>query len=113
MRVLLDESLPRSLIRHLSGVAAETVFDRGWAGLTNGRLLTVAAADFDVFITADQNLQYQQNLRNHRIGVVVVSAVTNRLADLQPLVPAVLEACREVRPGEVRLVRSSSPSGAA
>ena len=113
MRVLVDESLPRSLIRHLAGVTAETVFDRGWAGLTNGRLLAVAAAEFDVFLTADQNLQYQQNLRSHDIGVVVVAAVTNRLADLQPLLPAVVEACRIVQRGEVRLVRVTPPGGAA
>ena len=113
MRVLVDESLPRSLSRLLSGVTAESVFDRGWAGLTNGRLLTVAAAEFDVFLTADQNLQYQQNLQNHKIGVVVVAAVTNRLADLEPLVSSMLEACQGIRPGEVRVVRVTPPGGAA
>lgn len=113
MRVLLDESLPRSLIRHLSEVTVETVFDRGWAGLTNGRLLTVAAARFEVFLTADQNLQYQQNLQGYDIGVVVLAAMSNRADDLKPLVPAAIEACRSVRPGQVHVVRLSSPGGAA
>ena len=105
MRLLLDESLPRSLAKHLEGVEVETVFDRGWSGLKNGELLELAAGDFDVFVTADQNLQYQQNLRGYSIGVVVTAAVSNRLDDRVPLVPSVLEASREVSLGEVRLVR--------
>ena len=105
MRVLLDESLPRSLTRHLSGVAVETVFDRNWSGLKNGELLTLASAHFDVFLTADQNLKYQQNLTGYDIGVVVLAAVTNRLTDLLPLLPLALEGCRAVEAGEVRVVR--------
>jgi predicted nuclease of predicted toxin-antitoxin system len=85
VRILLDESLPHTLTRHFSGVVVETVFDRGWSGLKNGELLRRAAASFDVFVTADQNLQYQQNLKNHEIRVVVLAAVTNRVVDLVPL----------------------------
>ena len=111
MRVLLDESLPRSLTRHLSGVTAETVFDRGWSGLSNGELLRSAAGQFEVFITADQNLQYQQNLEGYEIGVIVLSAVSNRLEDLVPLLPSALEQCRHVQAGEVIAIRSPSPAG--
>jgi len=106
VRVLLDESLPRSLTRHLAGVAVETVFDRGWAGLKNGELLTLASLHFDVFLTADQNLQYQQNLSGYDIGVVVMAAVTNRVTDLLPLMPLAAVACQEVAVGEVRVVRN-------
>ena len=81
------------------------MFDRGWSGLKNGELLQLASEHFDVFVTADQNLQYQQNLRGYPIGVVVTAALSNRLEDLVPLVPAVLEASGEVAPGEVRVVR--------
>ena len=87
----------------------ETVFDRGWQVLKNGVLLAAAASEFDVFITADQNLRYQQNLAGFEIGVVVLAGVSNRLEDLLPLVGAALEACEQVRPGEVRVVASPGP----
>jgi len=74
VRVLLDESLPRRLARHLGDIEVATVFDRGWTGLKNGELLTQASADFTVFVTADQNLRYQQNLKGFDIGVVVLAA---------------------------------------
>lgn len=106
MRALLDESLPRTLARYIPDVAVETVFDRGWAGLKNGELLERAAESFDVFFTADQNLQYQQNLRDHEIRVVVLAAVTNRVADLLPLLDRAMEVARELKPGEVREVRA-------
>jgi predicted nuclease of predicted toxin-antitoxin system len=61
-RVLLDENLPKRLVREF-GHEASTVHEQGWAGVTNGELLKRAAASFDVLLTADQNLQYQQNLK--------------------------------------------------
>ncbi len=78
---------------------------RGWAGLGNGELLGRAAADaFEVFPTADQNLQFQQNLAGSPLGVVVLVARSNALEDLLPLVPSLLEAIRDARPGEIRRV---------
>ncbi len=109
MRVLLDESLPRRLAGAFRTIEVETVFDLGWQGLKNGALLGEAASDFDVFITADQNLRYQQNLSGFEIGVVVLAAVSNRLEDLLPLVGAAIEACEQVRPGEVKVVGSRGP----
>jgi len=73
----------------------------GWQGTKNGELLRLAAGNFDVFVTADQNLQYQQNLTGMEIGIVVLVAVTTRLNDPLPLVPAALRAIEAVRPGEV------------
>ena len=90
MRLLLDESIPRRLARHLTGVDVDTVFDRNWAGLRNGELLRAAEPDYDVFVTADQNLQYQQNLEGFEIRVAVLAARTNRLHDLLVLVPELL-----------------------
>lgn len=107
MRVLLDESLPRTLARHFTDdVAVETVFDRGWSGLKNGELLERASEVFDVFFTADQNLQYQQNLRDHAIRVVVLAAVSNQVTDLLPLLERAVEVATELGPGEVREVRA-------
>ena len=110
MRLLLDESVPRRLAKHLPGVEVDTVYDRSWSGLKNGELLRLAEVDYDVFVTADQNLQYQQNLRGFSVGVVVVAGCTNRLEDLLPLVPELLDACSQVAHGEVVLVRGSRGS---
>ena len=105
MRVLLDESLPRTLVSHLSSVTAQTVYDRGWSGLQNGELLQRASESFDLFLTADQNLPFQQNLAGYGIRVVVLAAVTNRVADLAPLLARALLAARELEVGQVEVVR--------
>jgi predicted nuclease of predicted toxin-antitoxin system len=96
MRVLLDESLPRRLRAELIGHQVLTVVECGWSGVKNGRLLGLAAARFEVFVTADQNLQYQQNLANLPLSVVVLVAKSSRFEALQPLVGAVLEALAEL-----------------
>ena len=101
MRVLLDECLPKRLKRLLVGHEVLTVPEAGWAGKKNGDLVRLAAAGFDVFITIDKHLAYQQTLANLPFGLVVLSARSNRLADLEPLVPRILEALGTVRPSEV------------
>ena len=102
MRVLLDEQLPRRLARELTAHDVRTVQQQGWAGLKNGELLQRAAdAGFEVFLTADQNLQYQQNLARARIGVVVLVAPSNKLKDLLPLVAPALKAISHSQSGEV------------
>ncbi len=73
----------------------------GWQGTKNGELIRLAAAEFDVFMTADQNLQYQLNLAGVDIGIIVLAAVTTRLEDLRPFVPAVLHASQPIHPGDV------------
>jgi hypothetical protein len=92
----------------LVGHEVRSVQQQGWTGLGNGELLRRAAADmFDVFVTADQNLQFQQNLSRAPLGVVVLVARSNALEDLLPLVPSLLQAVRNTRPGEVRRVAKS------
>jgi hypothetical protein len=89
MRVLLDESLPRQLRRKLVGYETSTVAREGWSGLKNGALLGVArAAGFDVLLTADQNLEHQQNVGKAGLAVIVLQAVKNRMQELVPLIPA-------------------------
>lgn len=73
----------------------------GWAGKKNGELLKVATGEFDVFVTADQNLEYQQNLASAGMGVVVLIAVDNRLETLAPLMPQVNEALKSIVSGQV------------
>ena len=101
MKLLLDESLPQDLRLHLSGHEAVTVPFRGWASKRNGELLRLASPEFDVFITADQNLEHQQNIGQFDIAVVILMAPSNRLADLMPLVPKALGLLASVHPGHI------------
>ena len=101
MRVLLDECLPRKLKTDLAGHEVRTAQEEGWAGLKNGELLQVASTRFDVLLTVDRNLAFQQNLAGVRIAVLAMVAKGNRLADLRPLVPQVLSALTRAKPGEV------------
>jgi predicted nuclease of predicted toxin-antitoxin system len=106
MRVLLDESLPRKLASELTGHETQTVQKRGWSGLKNGQLLQVASREFQVLLTGDRNLEFQQNVDALPIAVIVLVAVNNRIETLRPLVPLVLEALESIRPGQ--LVRLGS-----
>jgi hypothetical protein len=74
----------------------------GWSGLSNGALLQRASdAGFDVLVTADQNLQYQQNLSRYRIGVIVLRVRSTKIEDLLPLVPGILDALMRIQPGQI------------
>jgi hypothetical protein len=104
IRVLLDENLPRRLKRSLDAtVVAEalTVPECGWGGVKNGALLALAASEFDVFVTMDRGILYQQNLTGMELCLVVLSAVSNALDDLLPLVSALNAALRQTGPGQV------------
>ena len=99
MRVLLDECVPRPLRRYLSEHEVRTVTEMGWDGMQNGELLAlIREAGFGVFVTADQNMPYQQNLMAAGIAVVVLVARGNRLQDLEPLVPALKDVLQEIQP---------------
>jgi len=100
MRLLLDESLPRGLKRHLSTHEVATVPEKGWTGKSNGDLLRLAEEEFDAFLTADQNVEFQQNLRAYKLAVVVLAAQTTRLEDLEPLIPVALSALEATPLGE-------------
>ena len=110
MRVLLDENLPHDLTKSLTGHEVRTVQGLGWAGTKNGALLKRATGECDVFVTMDGNIEHQQDFANLPFGVVVIGAASNRMADLQPVIPDVLQAIGGERPGEVRRV-GTSPKG--
>lgn len=104
MRVLLDEHLPRLLADALVGHEVRTVQQEGWKGLTNGQLLRKADEQgFDVFVTADHNIEFQQNLKNSSLAFTVLQAPSNDLDDLLP-VPVILTAIESARPGEITRV---------
>lgn len=104
MKILLDECLPRRLAGLLIGYEVITVPQAGWAGLKNGKLLTVAQEEFDVFITIDQNLTAQQNTSKYNISIVVVKSSSNNIEYLKPLVPKILDAISECSAGSVHKV---------
>jgi hypothetical protein len=84
------------------GHEVSTVQQNGWAGLKNGELLRRAAdAGFDVFVTADRNLEFQQNLSQTRLGVILLVAPSNALEDLLPLVSGLLAAIPKSRSGRI------------
>jgi predicted nuclease of predicted toxin-antitoxin system len=101
MRILLDESLPRKLALEFIGHNVQTVQKAGWSGLSNGELLRIASGDFEVLVTGDQNLQFQQNPASLPIAVIVLVAFNNRLETLRPLMPRVLENLKTIAPGQL------------
>jgi predicted nuclease of predicted toxin-antitoxin system len=106
MRILLDESLPERLRHSFTAHEVATVRWMGWSSTKNGRLLDLAEAGFDVFLTADQNLPFQQDLRKRKIRVIELAAADNQLATVQTLVPAVLQALETIKPGQWMLVKA-------
>jgi len=101
VRILLDECLPRRLKRDLVGHNARTVPEMGWASKQNGELLRLAERQFDVFLTVDRNLSFQQDATQFKIAIVVLAAKGNKYSDLQPLVDDVLAIVSTVAMGQV------------
>ena len=106
LRILLDECIDRRLAKQITGHDDSTAPDLGWAGLKNGELVGRAEAQFDVFLTVDRNLAFQQNLPKFDIAVLVLHGRTNRLQDLSPLVPAILEALHNPQAGRAVMISS-------
>jgi predicted nuclease of predicted toxin-antitoxin system len=104
MRILLDESLPRDLAPLIAGHDVTTVQAAGWSSTKNGRLLALAAARFDVFVTADRNLEFQQNMATLPIAVVVLYVRRTRIQAIEPLLPALLELLDNLPPRVLRKV---------
>ena len=101
--------MPRDLVAELTGHEVRTVGQMGWKGLDNGDLLTQAATRFDAVLSMDRNLPFQQDVSKHRVGLVLIRAVCNRIESLRPLLPAIQQALAIVRPGEVQRVGGQQP----
>ena len=97
-KVLLDENLPRKLKWSLNAEVI-TVPERGWGGVKNGQLLRQASAEFDALITMDKGIEYQQDLSGVELCLIILSAVSNDIDDLQPLIPLINSAFADVKPG--------------
>jgi predicted nuclease of predicted toxin-antitoxin system len=102
VRILLDECLPKDLRNHLPGHTCQTVPEAGLAGEANGELLSLAeSAGWQVLLTVDKGMPYQQNFAGRTISLVIIRAKSNRIFDLLPLVPTILTALPSLSPGEV------------
>jgi hypothetical protein len=104
VKILLDECVDERLAGDFAGHDVLTVKQMGWNGKQNGELLTLAVEHFETFVTTDRNLSFQQNLQRFNIAVVVLAAPTNRLKDLQPIIPALLKVLPFLKKGEVRVI---------
>ena len=104
MRVLLDECVDARFAPYIVGYQARTVHDQGWGGITNGKLLALAQQEFDVFITVDRNLSFQQHLPKYGLAVILIQSRSNRLVDLLPFVPRLIDAIPIAGKGVVTMV---------
>ena len=110
MTILLDESVPRLVKTQLSEFSITTVQEMGWSGRKNGDLLKAAEQHFTIFITADQQLRYQQNLTGKPLSIIVLP--TNQVPLVTTLLPRIREAIAEIQPAtiiEVPLPSSPGP----
>ncbi|HAF13907.1 MAG TPA: hypothetical protein DHU55_16560 [Blastocatellia bacterium] len=101
MRILIDECLDWRLCRSITGHDCASVQMMGWGGLANGALLKRAEQEFEVFLTGDRNLTFQQEIRQFNIAIVVLHAVSTQLRDTQPLMPKMLALLPTIQSGEV------------
>lgn len=101
MRVFVDECVDWRLSREIVGHEVKTARQMGWSTIRNGELLALAAKEFDVFVTVDRNLSFQQNLPAFAIAVIVLRAKSNRLSELRSLVPELLTSIPAARAGSV------------
>ncbi|MCX6598048.1 MAG: hypothetical protein NTV70_16955 [Acidobacteria bacterium] len=102
MKILLDECVDQRLRLMFPEHDCQTAAYAKLAGLKNGALLAASeAAGFEVLITTDQEIPYQQNLDGRRISILILCAPTNRLVDLKPLVPSILRCLSSIEPGRV------------
>jgi predicted nuclease of predicted toxin-antitoxin system len=103
MKVLIDECAPKALKKHLTNQGHEclTVQEAGWSGKQNGELLSLAEAAFDVLVTLDTNLRYQQNLASRRIAIVILRSSSNRLDTSGNTFRPAFWPSRKSNPGEI------------
>ena len=109
MRILIDECVDPRVRLLFRDHEAVTVHDRGWDTLEDGPLLALAQKEFDVLLTIDSGMEFQQNIPKFQIGLVVVHVPKNQLAHFMFVESELLVAVEKVRPGEVIHVRSAGP----
>ncbi len=101
MRIVLDACVPATLAPSIIGHSVRTVHQLHWSDLDDRPLLQALEAECDVFVTTDRGLRYQQRLTGRPFGTILLRAKSNRAADLLPLIPALLQSCAAIKPGEL------------
>ena len=101
MKLLLDECVVRDLKKDLAGHEVSTVVEAGFEGLENGQLLRAAAGRYDVLITVDRNLPFQQNIGSLQIAVLILTSTGITYSDLKPLIPKILTQLLTTEPGQI------------
>lgn len=102
MRILFDQGTPLPLREHLTSHTVATAFELGWSNLKNGELLAAAETSFDLFITTDQQLRYQQNLSGRRLAIMVL--LTTSWPRIRRCIPQIQEAVESIQPGDYQEV---------
>lgn len=109
MRILLDENVPKKFKRAFPNDEVATVTEMGWAGIKNGELLKLAEGEFEVMVTVDKSIPYQNNFTDKQIILLTFLVKQNKIELLLPLVPAAIEALSTASPGQI--INLSSESG--
>jgi hypothetical protein len=104
VKIFLDECIDWRLSRDIKGHDVKTARQMGWTSIKNGELLALASEQFDVFLTVDRNLSFQQNLGSFSIAVIVLHAQSNRVNDLRPVVRRLLDIIESAPRGTVTVV---------
>jgi hypothetical protein len=104
VKVFLDECVDWRLSRDLVGHDVKTARQMGWTSIENGTLLALVSEHFDVFVTVDRNLAFQQNFAGFTLAVIIMHAKSNRLSDLRKLAPRLLAAIESAKSGRVETV---------
>lgn len=107
MKILLDECVTKRLKRYLPNHETFTVTEMGWSGLKNGKLMSKAVENsFDILLTIDKNLSFQQNLKNYLLSVVILNTATSKLEDILLLLPQFFERIEEYKKGKAYLIEN-------
>jgi hypothetical protein len=100
MRILFDQGTPLPLKEHLPTHTVATAFELGWSNLENGKLLEAAETSFDLFITTDQQIRYQQNLAGRQLAILVL--LSTSWPRIRKCIPQIQDAIEQIKPGDYR-----------
>jgi hypothetical protein len=103
MKILLDECVPWPMHKFLTGHECTTAQQRGWGGIKNGDLLRLAETEFELFITSDQNIRYQQNLAGRKIAILELS--TNDFRRIRTATQLIQSVVLSIQPSEFRQLK--------
>jgi len=108
MKILLDECVTKSVRNHLVGLEVLTVREQGWLGFKNGTLMSHASnSGFNIFLTIDKNLQYQQNISDYKLAVVILDSPSSKIEKLLPFVTEFLNKLADFQPGKAYVIQLS------